>query len=230
MFSVDLDACSLERIIVEGYMQWIEETGADSEYRVIAPEMIQWWDTSVDVDGKDIPVRVLTKLDAQLERISDGAKMIMDHKTTKEMNALKNTLHGNPQSLTYLLVQWLNTPAGEAHCDTALWNLLKKVKRTERAKPPFYDREPVHYNEHELNNHKRELLAVTRGILWLRQELDAGADHHDVAPKNWTDTCSWKCDFLPVCGMFDDGSRVEDALSNLYQIVDPRVRYRGDVS
>jgi hypothetical protein len=231
------DSCSLERIMIEGYMEWIEETGTDSEYRIIGPEQVIWWDTEVpieDFEGNSgnfpgTPVRVIGKLDAQIERISDNVRMLMDHKTTPDMKALQKTLHGNPQSLTYLLLQWLGTPAGETYCNTALWNMLKKVKRTERAKPPFYERVEVSYNEHELESHKKALLAVSRDILRIREELNVGADHHSVVPKNWIKDCDWDCDFLPICPLFDDGSRVEDAITNLYRQVDPLARYKTEL-
>ena len=81
----------------------------------------------------------------------------------------------------------------------------------------------------ELENHKKALISVAKDIIRIRTELNAGADHHDLVPKNWTKDCEWDCPFLPVCPLFDDGSRVEDAITNLYQVVDPLARYRSEI-
>jgi hypothetical protein len=231
-------ATELERIMVEGYVQWIIETGVDSDYRVLGSEQVIYWDTEIpnihtDEQNPNIPghaIRVLGKIDTQLERVSDGVRMQLDHKTSADMKTLQKTLHGNSQSLTYLMLEWLNTPEGEKRSDTILWNMLKKVKRTATAKPPFYERTEIRYNIHELEAHKRELLAVAREIIRTKEALDAGASYHDVAPKNWKAECSWDCDFLPICPLFDDGSRVEDAISGLYQVVDPLARYAEEIT
>lgn len=233
------DANSLERAMIEGYVQWLQETGADSEYRIVGAEQAIYWDTQVDPyehvhssNGSQLSnahrlrdVRVIARLDTRVQRISDGAWLFKDHKTCADLKTPQKTLHGNPQMLTYLVLEWLNTAEGEARCDGALYNMLRKVKRTQRANPPFFERVEVRHNVHELENHKRELLAWTRQVLRAVDALDTGADPHDVVPRTWRDDCSWSCDFFPVCPMFDDGSRVEDALSGLYVEHDPRLRY-----
>jgi hypothetical protein len=60
--------------------------------------------------------------------------------------------------------------------------------------------------------------------------LDAGADHHDVVPPNPTKDCTWDCDFVSICTMFDDGSRVEDAVTSLYHQIDPHARYDRELT
>jgi hypothetical protein len=44
-----------------------------------------------------------------------------------------------------------------------------------------------------------------------------------------TKDCSWDCDFFNICGMFDDGSRVEDAIADLFEERDPMQRYAVDM-
>lgn len=231
-------ATELERIMVEGYVQWLIETGADADYRVLGSEQVIYWDTEIpnihaDEEHPNVPghpVRIIGKIDTQLERVSDGLRVQLDHKSAADIKTIQKLLHGNPQSLTYLMLEWLNTPEGERRSDAILWNMLKKVKRTASAKPPFYDRVEVRYNIHELESHKREMLAVARDIIQIKEALDAGANYHDVAPKNWKAECSWDCDYLPICPLFDDGSRVEDAISGLYQVVDPLARYAEEIT
>lgn len=49
------------------------------------------------------------------------------------------------------------------------------------------------------------------------RQLDAGADHRAVAyPNPIPDRCPWDCPFIQVCPLFDDGSRVEDAMEATY--------------
>lgn len=225
----------LERAMIEGYVAHLAETGIDSEYRVIAPEQALYADMPIDpyefINNEPSnahrlrSLRLVGRLDARLQRLTDGARLFDDHKTAADIQTPQATLHGNPQMLNYLLLEWLNTPEGEARCDGALYNMLKKVKRTDKAKPPFYDRVVVQHNDIELENHKRELLAWTRQILRAVDALNAGADHHDVVPRAWREDCRWSCDFFPICPMFDDGSRVEDAIAGVYTVQDPRVRY-----
>lgn len=215
---------SLERIMVEGYLQWLEDTGADAGYSVISSE--QAVAAVVDVPGSD-PVRLLGKLDVRLHRRSDGSRLFMDNKTAGSIQAALPTLRGNPQMLHYELLEWLTVDGG-ATVDGALYNMLKKVKRTVRATPPFYDRVEVRHNHHELEAYLKQTLAAAREIAAATAALDAGFDHQYVAPPTKTDDCNY-CDFFAVCGLFDDGSRVEDALAGTYVTGDPLARYADDV-
>jgi hypothetical protein len=127
--------------------------------------------------------------------------------------------------LHYHILEWLNTPEGEARCEGALYNMLRKVKRTARAKPPFFERIEVRHNEHELDAYRRRLLGVARDVQRAGSELTAGEDPMSVVYPNPTRTCSWDCDFFVICPMFDDGSRVDDAIASLYEEADPLTRY-----
>ena len=55
--------------------------------------------------------------------------------------------------------------------------------------------------------------------------LSSGEDHRYAAYPNATRDCHWQCEFYPVCGMFDDGSRAEDMLSAIYQVGGQLDRY-----
>lgn len=217
-------AASLERAMVEGYVQWLAETGADAGLRVVASEVTLTAD--LDVGGR--LVRTAALLDTRVVRESDGVRLFLDHKTVGDLKSPLVILSIDRQMLHYHLVEWLATADGEARCDGALYNMLRRVKRTARANPPFYGRAEVRHNPPQLEAYRRHLIAETREILRVTAALDAGADHHDVAPPNPTPQCSWDCDFLPVCVMLDDGSRGEDALAALYVEVDPHARYDGD--
>jgi hypothetical protein len=215
------DSASLERAMIEGYVEYLAETGIDSELKVIGSETT----VSADLDVDGHLVRVAALIDSRVERRTDGARLFIDHKSVQDLKNPHLTLPMNPQMLHYHLVEWLKTPDGEKRCDGALYNMLRRVKRTGRATPPFYDRVEVRHNDLQLESYRRHLVSTTRQIMSTIQALDAGQDPHDVAPPNPMSSCSWDCDFLPVCTMFDDGSHAEDAVAGLYHQIDPHDRY-----
>jgi hypothetical protein len=214
---------NLERAVVEGYVQWLEETGADAELRVIAPEMPLTAQLQLD-DGR--PVTMIGKLDVRVTRVTDGVNLLIDHKTVGDLKSPAVTLPQNEQMLHYMLLEWLNSEEGEKRCDGALYNMLKRSQRTSRATPPFYDRVEVHHNPYELAAYRRRMLAASRDVLDAIQSLDAGESHFDAVYPSPRSECKWDCDYFAVCNLFDDGSAgTEDMIGTLYHQVDPRARY-----
>ena len=68
-------------------------------------------------------------------------------------------------------------------------------------------------------------MAVIRDINDVTARLDAGESHLTAAYPRPNKDCSWKCEFFPVCPLFDDGSRAEDMIQSLYVVGDPLDRY-----
>lgn len=214
---------NLERAMVEGYVQWLEETGADAELRVIASETPLTAPLELS-DGR--PVTMIGKLDVRVTRVTDGVNLFVDHKTVGDLKSPAVTLPQNEQMLHYMLLEWLNSEEGERRCDGALYNMLKRSQRTSRATPPFYDRIEVHHNPHELAAYRRRLLAASSDILNAIERLDQGNSHFDVVYPSPRGECKWDCSYFAVCNLFDDGSAgTEDMVSALYREVDPRARY-----
>lgn len=212
----------LERIMLEGYMQWLAETGADEDWEVIASET--YMEAALPAFGGS--VKIIGKIDTRLRNRRTGRLRVMDHKS--RANLTPGMLRQNPQMLHYHLLEWLSSDEGAARCDGALYNMLKRVKRTDKAKPPFYDRIEIPHNQRELDNYKAQLTGTVRDILFKEHQLESGIIHHSVVPPTPNDdTCKWKCPFVTICHMFDDGSRVEDALLDRYTEVDPLSYYQG---
>lgn len=222
-------ANELERAMVEGYVEWLAETGADADYTVTGAEQVLTALFTVEVDGRSYLVELLGKLDARLRRRSDGALLLIDHKTVQSLTDVLPTLRQNEQMLIYVLLEALNAVTeDDEYVSAALYNMLRKVKRTAQAKPPFYDRAEVHHNEYEVESIRRRVVGTAVDLLRVRDALDAGASHLDVAYPNPTGDCRWDCPFVRVCPMFDDGSPgVEDMLNQVYTVVDPMERYEG---
>lgn len=218
--------------MVEGYLDWLEETGADSEMRVVGAERAAEAPLGDALPG----VTLLAKLDAVVEHKPTDQKLAFEFKTVSDLSTPKELLRLDTQFLTEHLVRFLlQLEAGQTaeeainDCSGVLWRGLRRVKRTASAKPPFYGEEIVPHNADELRNHWRHVVAWAREIQGLRARLDAGESHQSAAPPNPEKSCKWECEFFRLCPMFDDGSRVEDALAQHYVQVDPLERYQGAV-
>lgn len=206
------------RAMIEGYMEWLEETGADSEFEVIGSEQLVQYEVT--------PGRTLIgRLDTRVRRIVDGVRLFIDHKTCVSFDDLQRTLRMTEQMPTYLILERATGAAEGERVDGAIFNGLRKVKRTPTAKPPFYARFDKTYNSHELESMWIKIQGNMRAIDETAARLDAGEDHRYAAPPHPTRDCHWKCEFYPVCPMFDDGSRAEDMLASVYVVGDPLSRY-----
>lgn len=226
----------LERAMIEGYVEWIQDTGIDAELTVVASEtyleadITRWLFQADEPDGYLYPraVKIIGKLDVRAQRQTDGRFVFIDHKTVADLTRPKQTLPLNEQMMHYLLLEFLNSEEGDVLCNAALYNMLRKVKRTDRAKPPFYDRILVQHNRTELDNFKERLLGTIEDMLQVEELLNQGVAVNSLVPPTPTGECTWKCEFFPVCPMFNDGSRVEDMLKIYYKEGDPIQRYRRE--
>jgi hypothetical protein len=221
---------NLERAMVEGYVQWLEETGADADLRIVASETALEAPVTVNV-GQGVKrdereFKFIGKLDVRARRTTDDVRLFFDHKTVGDLKGPAVTLPQNEQMLHYMLLEFLNTPEGETRCDGALYNMLRRTKRTARAQPPFYDRVEVRHNPYELDSYRTRALAASADILRTIDLLNDGRLHLEVAYPSPRSDCRWDCDFFAVCNLFDDGSAgVEDMVNVLFHETDPRDRY-----
>jgi hypothetical protein len=218
----------LGRIMLEGYFEWVEETGADEGLTIVAPETAIEAPLNIDSDR----VHLRGKLDVRIKRDFDDARVFMDHKTTASLDSFNKTIQIEQQFLTYQLLERLEAWAigGDSpeRTDGGVYNLLRKVKRTPQARPPFYDRIEVRHNDTELRNYYVRVHGIAMQILDAERRLREGVDHHYVVPPNPTRDCGWDCPFLLACPMFDDGSRVEQFLDAYFTEVDPDARYNRE--
>ena len=225
----------LGRAMLEGYIEWVAETGVDQGLRIVAVE------TRMEVDAGVPNTKLIGKLDVRVEREQDGVVLFLDHKTVANLTEPIRTLHMDEQMLHYHLLEYMDYLAVKAeaeaygqqpptarHTDGGLYNMLRKVKRTERAKPPFFDRVEVRHNLHELRSHWLRVHGVIREIQETRRQLDTGADSRYVAYPTPTRDCTWQCEFFPVCPLFDDGSNAEGLLSEYFSRYNPLDRYKTE--
>ena len=222
----EADLC---RAMLEGYVQWVQETGADEGFRLIAAEGAREVPLFPD-DPQLAHVTLLSKLDARVLREVDGARLALEHKTVADLSTPLPILQLDTQLLTEQLVEHMALAREDTEALAAkgcVYNMLRKVKRGPRAKPPFYGRETVTHNVAELRNHWKHVVGTAREIVTAEKLLADGADHHVVCPPNVTRDSKWDNEFLPIYLLLDDGSDPEPAIADLYEVGNPLERYSG---
>jgi hypothetical protein len=212
----DLDSeAELGRIMLEGYLDWVEENGIDAELEMISTEEI----ISMPLfDGK---VELQGKIDMRVRRKADGVRMFRDFKTVGgSFTDFTQMAHMNEQILTYMMLETAQNKEGE-RSEGGIFTMLKKVKRSANARPPFYEQMEVRHNVFALRNFWQRIHGTISDLLNVRQALDEGANHQLVAYPRPSRDCKWKCQFFSVCPLFDDGSAVESAIEDAYVSADP---------
>ena len=206
----------LASAMVEGYIEWLAETGADAGLTVIATEA----EVVVPLPGVQPGVELRAKLDrVQLDE-STGLLSFVDDKTAASFER-HEILMLNPQFRFYSLVQKLaaREVPGAPRVLGGVVNTLRRVKRTEKAKPPFYQRDPFRYNEAMINATLLRVQGLVKQIMQARSHLDwiyttgrgdmamLDAFQLENLPPTVIETdCSWRCPFVTLCPMLDDGS------------------------
>lgn len=227
-------------IMMEGYLQWLAETGSDQHLRVIAPEAHV--EVAIESDevqglaqeaGYEEGATLLSKLDVRVQSDLDNSRWALEHKTVQNLSDPIPLLQIDAQLLTEHLVEFLQLLAEgrdplDERADGVYYNMLRKVKRTARAKPPFYDRKEVRHNVEELRSHWLHVTSWATKILEAHIRLDEGQSHHEVCPPVNDRSCAWQCPFFKICPMLDDGSDWRAAAADLYVTVDPLERYSRD--
>ena len=216
----DLDnEADLGRIMLEGYEQWVEENGIDAELEMISTEekiVAPLFNGAVELQGK---------LDMRVRRRGDGARMFRDFKTVGgSLSDFANLAPMNEQILTYMLLESTKVDEKE-RSDGGIFTMIKKVKRTASARPPFYDQIEVRHNIFTLRSFWDRIHGTIADLMRVRTALDEGEKHQYVAYPKPSRDCKWKCQFFAICPMFDDGSAAEQAISDAYEVADPYAYY-----
>lgn len=217
----ELDAeAELGRIMLEGYLQWNEENGIDSEFELISAEEV------IELPMLEGKVILQGKIDQRVRRKADGVRFFRDWKTVGgSFTDFAAGAQMNEQIKTYMLLETAQNKEGE-RTEGGIFTLFKKVKRTANAKPPFYDQIEVRHNVFTLRAFWANINAVLNDIMGARKQLDEGAHFQSVVYPRPSRDCKWKCQFFALCPMFDDGSAVEQALSDSYEVADPYAYYQ----
>jgi hypothetical protein len=213
----DLDSeADLGRIMLEGYEEWVAEEGIDNELVMISTEEIismPLFNGAVELQGK---------LDMRVRRKADGVRMFRDFKTVGGSFArFEETAQLNEQILTYMTLEAAQNKDPDERSEGGIFTLLKKVKRSVTARPPFYEQFEVHHNNFTLRSFWKRLHGVIGDLMTTKKALDEGMSHQQVAWPRPSGDCTWKCSFFAICPMMDDGSAVEQAIEDRYAVGNP---------
>lgn len=195
------------RLMISGYLEWAAENGLDEEHEVVATE--KELETYIQLTNGET-ARIHGKLDQIVRRRIDGALQLRDWKTVGSLSKV-DTILLDPQMRIYSALLAITNDG--MRVDGALYTMMLRSKRTARATGPFYDQVHVRYNDVEQKNALTRVTGILDDMNRVTRQLKAGVDHRLVAYHTpIPDRCAWDCPFVNVCPMFDDGSRVEDAM------------------
>ena len=209
----------LGHIMLEGYLQWNEEEGIDADLEMISTEetiVMPMFNGEVELQGK---------LDMRVRRKADGVRMFRDFKTVGgSLSDFANLAPMNEQILTYMVLEQSKDKDGE-RSDGGIFTMLKKVRRSAAARPPFYDQIEVRHNIFTLRSFWDRLHGTVTDLMRVRTALDKGEQPSFHAYPSPSRDCKWKCKFYSVCTLVDDGSAAEQAISEMFVEADPYAYY-----
>lgn len=214
--------CELAVIMLQGFVDWAAEEGLDAGWEVVSHERVVRT-PEVELPSGDRVV-FKGKIDQLVRSERSGALWFRDWKTCQ---TLKNpTLHLDPQMRMYALLLALTEP--DAVVTGAHYVMLRKVKRSASAKPPFYGLEEVRLSPLEMSSFWTRTIGIATEMASVRRRLEAGEDDRAVCPPRPNRDCSWRCPFFEACPMRDDGSDYERYLSDHFEVSDPYAYYDED--
>lgn len=209
--------------IISGYLEHLEDTGADRDLELVATES----DIRLPVPG--VPGALFrARLDQRLLRKSDRTVCFLDHKFPATFDK-RNILAIDDQMPFYQMLLTMDSPSDVV--SGGIFNMLRRVKRAVSAKPPFYHREQFTYTPQRIQSIQRRAVTSVKEIIRARKILDdamtsvqgmepmQAAAYMDEVQQTWfmptpSQACSWACAFSELCVMMDDGSAWGEVLAN----------------
>lgn len=198
------------KIIVDGYIEWLHETGADVGYEFNQSEV------ELRAPGPVDGTEIMGIIDLGGTHKMSGDLFVMDTKVTNSIDAMVKTLHLVEQGPMYAILAKINDPDPDRGF-RVVWNMLKRNKQTARARPPFYERYELAINMAQLQQFYQQLQGQIEEILRTEQRLNDGEPHVKVAYPTPSGDCTWKCPYFTVCGAMNDMTHNDvDYLVNTY--------------
>jgi len=160
-------------------------------------------------------VFITGKVDEVLVDERTGEHIVNDYKTVKDFRK-DHEFWADDQLLTYALL--LQRTEG-LRPSVGRHTMLRKVGRSARAKPPFYDRADIYITPSMIDGHEQNIRATVADMVRVSQDLDRDGYARSAYP-NPTRDCGWDCDFVAPCALFDDGldarKQIDYMLDTLY--------------
>lgn len=204
----------LAKVMLEGYVEWVASEGCDIGEETVETELQLEFEVGT-IRGEN--VMVTGKLDRLVLDTITNEYIIEDTKTVQAFEDLRWLAMGD-QLLTYNVLLRAGAYKGEPLAiHRGRHNQLRKVARGPQSKPPFYSRVEFPFNDTQVKNHWTHLMATLDEMVQASQAIEADPEaHHQYAYPNPTKDCTWRCDFLSICPMMDDGGYWRNSLGDLY--------------
>lgn len=219
--------------MLRAYVAWRQETHHDAHWETLTVEHRYGQDIPVRLpDGRTVLMRVLGMSDVRERRRSDGAVLIVDHKTAANLsNTTLDLQERSIQGPLYLWQEMCEAPEGQWSAGVSYLMHRKLLHVRGVAKPPFNMRLDVLIGRARLNAAKRNIIAKAARVLTMTEQLDQGQPADLVAPYTtgwWCHSCPFKapCDLMQRG--YDQGAA--DLLADQYEKGDPFERYQDDLA
>lgn len=205
-----MDVHATSKILCEGYLKWLHETGADIGYKFEHKEL------ELRAEGPVPDTEIMGIIDLGGTHEMSGDLFVMDTKVTNSIEDMLKTLHIQEQGPMYAVLAKITDPNPDRGF-RVVWNMVKRNKQTKRATPPFYVRYELAINDDQLRQFYTQLQGQIEEILRTEDRLNKGESHIKVAYPTPTKDCSWMCPYFQVCGLMNDMTRNDvDFAINVY--------------
>ena len=209
----------LGRIMLEGYEEWLDTEHIDSDISTFAVEKL----LQVETTYHGIPVTLSGKADHIVRNNLTGELLVYDWKTTNNLERMTRQAHTTDQLPYYMTLQQALEP--DEYVAGAAFTMLLKTKRSDRARPPFYRREPVRFTPEALENRQAGIGgAISDYVRVVAQLHDGAANPLRLAYAN-PGVMSFDRDLDPLIDIMDNGGNVPGVIAALYKQVNPYERY-----
>jgi hypothetical protein len=211
--------CEQGRLMLEGYVEWLDETHADSEIETVAVEK----HLEVDAVYLGMPVKLIGKADHIVRDRVTGETLVLDWKTTNNLERMTRQAHTTEQLPYYMT---LEAATGDPHpVNGAAFTILLKTMRSARAKPPFYRREPVRYGPEPLARRQAAIHGVITDYVRVVQALHTGVPEPLTHAYPNPGVLQFDSEFEKLIDVIDTGGNVAGMIRDHYQQADPYARY-----
>ena len=205
----DPDDVQTSQVMYDTYVSEMEESGIDAAQETVAVEKrifsAPLWVT------EDTFYRVSCQVDhVYKDNALHGEPLVgQDHKTSA---SFFNTANNDFQLMTYAMVLHDHGYPVEymEH------NIVKRNKRTGRAKPPFTQRNRIRITEAALDHWRAQITEICKSHL-VAHERSTSIRSPLLYPVP-DNTCGWGCDFVDVCSMVDEDEDYTAVLETEYQL------------
>lgn len=184
------------------YMEWLEETGADDNYRVVTVE------EKVEAPLLDGRAILRGKVDLLHEDLTNGILCTNDFKTTADWGGdLRGQLERSYQHWCYLIGMQHHYPDRNVEC--AQYTVLRKVKKAPAKvskESPLISRFAVPATRRSIGTKRAQIERIAMEMIHLRDQEDPSVFYPSPG-----DPCKW-CPFKAPCEIADESVEASVAL------------------